>query len=287
MSAIRPSRKLNVANIRAQKGGQPIICLTSYTTLMTEIIDPFVDVILVGDSVGTVLHGHDTTIPVNVEDMIYHGRSVRRADPKALLVVDLPFGSYEASPSDAYRTASHVLKETGADAVKLEGGVTQAATIEFLVNRGVPVMAHIGLRPQAVRATGGYRIVGKTPEERAALKEDARAVTNAGAFSVVLEGVVEDLAAEITEEIEIPTIGIGASPACDGQILVTEDMLGLFDRTPKFVRKFANLRETISEAIGSYADEIRAGTFPAEEETYHGDNKAIPLPLKKQRSQDG
>lgn len=281
MSAIRPSRKRNIASIRTQKGGERITCLTAYTALMAEILDPHVDVILVGDSVGTVLHGHDTTIPVTVDDMIFHGRSVARANLKALLVVDVPFGSFEASREQAYQTASRILKETGADAVKIEGGVTQAPTIEFLVNRGVPVMAHIGLRPQAVRATGGYRIVGKTDEECLALKEDAQAVANAGAFSVVLEGVVESLAAEITEEIDIPTIGIGASPTCDGQILVTEDMLGMFERTPKFVRKFADLRSVISEAVSDYANEVRTGTFPAEAETYSADKPATPLPIKK------
>jgi len=281
MSAIRPSRKRNIASIRAQKGGDQIICLTAYTALMADILDPHVDVLLVGDSVGTVLHGHDTTIPVTVDDMIFHGRSVARANLKSLLVIDVPFGSFEASPEQAYQTATRILKETGADAVKIEGGVTQAPTIEFLVNRGVPVMAHIGLRPQAVRATGGYRIVGKTNEECLELKEDAQAVSKAGAFSVVLEGVVESLAAEITKEIDIPTIGIGASPACDGQVLVTEDMLGMFDKTAKFVRKFANLRNVISDAASQYASEIRAGTFPTEAETYSADKTATPLPVKK------
>ena len=280
MSAIRPTRKRTITSIRAQKDGEPIICLTAYTAMMAEILDPHVDVLLVGDSVGTVLHGQDTTIPVSVEQMIFHGRSVAQANPKALLVVDVPFGSYEASPEQAYETTTRILKETGADAVKLEGGVTQAPTIEFLTKRGVPVMAHIGLRPQAVRATGGYRIVGKTEEECADLKEDALAVAKAGAFSVVLEGVVEPLAAEITKLIDIPTIGIGASPACDGQILVTEDMLGFFEQTPKFVKKFANLREEISNAVGEYADDVRARSFPGEAQTYSG-KPAIPLPVKK------
>ena len=284
MSAIRPQRKRSITNIRAQKGGDPIICLTAYNAMMAEILDPHVDLLLVGDSAGTVLHGHDTTIPVTVEELIYHGRSVMRANPKALVVVDVPFGSFEASPEQAHATTTKILKETGADAVKIEGGVAQAATIDFLTQRGVPVMAHIGLRPQAVRATGGYRIVGKTPEECADLKQDAEAVAAAGAFALVLEGVVEPLAAEITALIDIPTIGIGASRHCDGQILVTEDMLGMFDRTPKFVRKFANLKETISEAVKNYADEARARSFPGEEEVYRGDKKPIPLRLKQ--SQD-
>ncbi len=281
MSAIRPSRKRNVATIRNQKGGEPIVCLTAYTAMMAEILDSSVDVLLVGDSLGTVLHGHETTIPVTIDDMIYHGRSVARANPKALLVVDVPFGSYEAGPEQAYATTARILKETGADAVKLEGGVAQAPTIEFLVNRGVPVMGHIGLRPQAVRATGGYRIVGKTEEECTNLKEDADAVTKAGAFAVVLEGVVEALAAEITKQIDIPTIGIGASPHCDGQILVTEDLLGMFEKTPKFVRKFADLRNEISTAVEQYANEVRERTFPTEAETYSGNKTTIPLPIKK------
>jgi 3-methyl-2-oxobutanoate hydroxymethyltransferase len=268
MSHVKPVRRTNVADIRSRKKGEPIVCLTAYTSMMTEILDPYVDLILVGDSVGTVLHGHDSTIPVTLEEMIFHARSVKRAAPTSLLVVDLPFGSYEASPQHAYETASRVLKETGADAVKLEGGVTQAASIRFLAERGVPVMAHIGLRPQAVRATGGYRIVGKTEEETANLVADADAVTEAGAFCVVLEGVIETLAREITDRISIPTIGIGASPECDGQILVTEDMLGYFDRTAKFVRRFANLRETIDRAVSEYADEVRGRRFPAESETY-------------------
>lgn len=268
MSSVAPVRKTTAAEIRRRKGGEPIVCLTAYTAMMAEILDPHVDILLVGDSVGTVLHGQESTIPVTLEAMIFHARSVNRAAPKALLAVDLPFGTYESGPQQAFETASRVLKETGADAVKLEGGVCQAETIRFLVNRGVPVMAHIGLRPQAVRATGGYRIVGKTEAECNDLRADADAVAEAGAFSVVLEGVVEPLARELTERIGIPTIGIGGSPACDGQILVTEDLLGMFERTPKFVRRFANLRETIDSAISEYADAVRKRTFPADAETY-------------------
>lgn len=274
MSSVTPRRKSSVTDIRRRKGGEPFVCLTAYTAMMTEILDPHVDVLLVGDSLGTVLHGHDSTIPVTMDEIILHSKSVARATPKALLVVDMPFGSYEASPAVAFENASRILKETGADAVKLEGGVTQADTIRFLTERGVPVMAHIGLRPQAVRATGGYRIVGKTEEECAALRDDADAVTAAGAFSVVLEGVVEPLARELTDRIAIPTIGIGASPACDGQILVTEDLLGMFDRTPKFVRRFAELRETIAGAAADYADAVRKRAFPSDAETYANDNGA-------------
>ncbi len=274
MSSVKPNRKTTVTDLRRRKGGDPFVCLTAYTAMMAEILDPHVDVLLVGDSVGTVLHGHDTTIPVTLEDMLWHAKSVANAAPKSLLVVDLPFGSYEAGGAAAFETASRVLQESGADAVKLEGGVTQEETIRFLVERGIPVMAHIGLRPQAVRATGGYRIVGKTEEECDALRADADAVARAGAFSVVLEGVVEPLARELTERLDIPTIGIGASPACDGQILVTEDMLGFFNRTPKFVRRFANLRETIDEAVADYASAVRNRSFPSDAEVYANDNGA-------------
>ncbi|WP_425409182.1 3-methyl-2-oxobutanoate hydroxymethyltransferase [Hyphococcus sp.] len=271
-SSITHTRKTTTTHIRSRKGAEPIVCLTAYTANMAEILDPHVDVLLVGDSVGTVLHGHDSTIPVTLDAMIFHAQSVRRGVRKALMVVDLPFGSYEASPQQAYANAARVLKETGADAVKLEGGATQRETIRFLVERGVPVMGHIGLRPQAVRETGGYRIVGKTEEECDALRADADAVTKAGAFALVLEGVVEPIARELTGRIDIPTIGIGGSPACDGQILVTEDLLGMFERTPKFVRRFANLRETIDTAISDYAKAVRGRTFPDHDETYGGGN---------------
>jgi len=271
MSAQRSLKKLTVASIRERKGGQPIICLTAYSAMMAEILDPHVDLLLVGDSVGTVLLGHDTTIPVTLEDMILHAKSVKRADPRALLVVDMPFGSYETDPPRAYEAAARILKETGADAVKLEGGEILSPTIEFLVNRGVPVVAHIGLRPQMVRMTGGYRIVGKTEQECEIVRKDADAVCAAGAFAVVLEGVVEPLAAEITRRIPIPTIGIGASRACDGQILVTEDLLGFFERTPKFVRRFAALRSAIDEAVAEYAEAVRARRFPGEDEVYKAD----------------
>lgn len=272
MSSVRPNKKTSVAAIRQRKGGEPIVCLTAYTAMMAEILDPHTDLILVGDSVGTVLHGHDTTIPVTLDDMLLHASSVARGVKTSLLVVDLPFGTYEADAAAAFDTAARILKVTGADAVKLEGGVTQADTIRYLVDRGIPVVAHIGLRPQAVRATGGYRIVGKTDEECDMLRADADAVVNAGAFAVVLEGVVERLARELTERIAIPTIGIGASADCDGQILVTEDMLGMFDRTPKFVRRYAQLRETIDGAVAEYADTVRKRQFPSQDEVYANDN---------------
>lgn len=265
-------RQTTVSHIRNRKNAEPIVCLTAYTAPIAELIDPYVDIILVGDSVGTVMHGHETTIPVTVDEIVLHAKAVARTGPSSLLVVDLPFGSYEASAEKAYETSVRVLKETGADAIKLEGGVTQAPTIKFLSERGVPVMAHIGLRPQAVRATGGYKIVGKTPEECQQMREDGDAVAEAGAFAVVLEGVVEPLARELTERLAIPTIGIGASPACDGQILVTDDLLGIFETTPKFVRKFADLRKTINDAVAAYAAAVRDGEFPSDSETYANDN---------------
>ena len=268
MSQTPPSKRQSVRTIRARKSGEPIVCLTAYTAPMARLLDPHVDLLLVGDSVGTVLHGHETTVQVTLEDMIHHGLAVTHARPNALVVIDLPFGSYEASPVHAFEAASRVLKETGADAVKLEGGGVMAETISFLTQRGVAVMAHIGLQPQSVLADGGYRIVGRDRAEWRRLHEDAKAVDEAGAFAVVLEGVVEPLAREITDKISIPTIGIGASPVCDGQILVTEDMLGFFERTPKFVREYAELRTAIDRAIAAYAKDVRSREFPGADECY-------------------
>ncbi|MEM8935680.1 MAG: 3-methyl-2-oxobutanoate hydroxymethyltransferase [Pseudomonadota bacterium] len=271
MSSHTHKRRTTVADIRARKGGDPLVCLTAYTASMAEILDPHVDLLLVGDSLGNVLLGHNATIPVSLDDMIHHAKAVARAKPHSLLGVDLPFGSYEASPQQAYETSVRVMKETDADAVKLEGGLTMAPTIAFLTERGVPVIGHIGLRPQAVRTVGGYKVVGRTSQERKAVLEDAAAVADAGAFCVVVEGVVEPVAAEITSAIDIPTIGIGASAACDGQILVTEDLLGLFERSPRFVREFANLRAVISDAVAAYADAVKERNFPSDTETYKAD----------------
>ncbi len=269
MSKLDQKPKTTVASIRSRKNKEPIICLTAYTTPMTVLLDPHVDLLLVGDSVGMVMHGHNSTVPVTVDEMILHANAVMRANPNCVVVVDMPFGSYEASPQQAHETAVQILKTTGADAVKIEGGVLQAPTIEFLTQRGIAVMGHIGLRPQAVMSTGGYRVVGKTKAEIEELEQDAKAVTKAGAFSIVLEGVIEPVARDLTKSIPIPTIGIGASPACDGQILVTEDMLGLFEHTPKFVKKFATLNTIISKAVADYAAEVKDKTFPSEQEVYH------------------
>lgn len=263
-----PLRRRTVPEIAARKGGEPIVCLTAYTAPVAGLLDPHCDLLLVGDSVGMVVHGLASTVGVTLEMMILHGQAVMRGAKSALVVVDLPFGSYEESPEAAYRSAARVLKETGCHAVKVESGVGIANTIAFLVERGIPVMGHVGLRPQAVNLDGGFRAKGRSDEERHHVLAEARAADQAGAFAIVVEGVAEALAAEITAAVRAPTIGIGASAACDGQILVTDDMLGLFDWTPKFVRRFANLRGEISRAAEAYAGEVKARSFPAAAETY-------------------
>jgi 3-methyl-2-oxobutanoate hydroxymethyltransferase len=270
MSAQREEKLKRVAapDITARKGQTPVVCLTAYTAPMAEILDDHCDLLLVGDSVGMVLHGLPTTVGVTLEMMILHGQAVMRGSKKAMVVVDMPFGSYEGAAEVAYANASRVMKETGAQAIKVESGPTIPATIEYLVKRGIPVMGHVGLRPQSVLVDGGFRAKGKTNEERATVLDEARRVEQAGAFSIVVEGVAEGLAREITHVVGVPTIGIGASAGCDGQILVTDDMLGLFDWTPKFVRRYAAMREEIGRAAGAYAADVRARTFPAAAETY-------------------
>jgi 3-methyl-2-oxobutanoate hydroxymethyltransferase len=259
-----------VSKLRARKGGEPIVCLTAYTAPIAYLLDSFVDLILVGDSAAMVVHGHDTTLPISLDLMLAHARAVVRSTSRALIVLDLPFGSYEGSPEAAFGSAARALKEGGVGAVKLEGGRRMAETIAFLTARGVPVVAHVGLLPQAVQTAGGYRTTGRTREEWAPVIEDAKAVAEAGAFAVVLEGMAEPLAAEITKVVRIPTIGIGASPACDGQILVTEDLLGLSvsGRAPSFVKRYADLNAIISEAVAKYSADVRARRFPAAEHTY-------------------
>jgi 3-methyl-2-oxobutanoate hydroxymethyltransferase len=246
----------------------PIVCLTAYTAPMAEILDEHCDLLLVGDSVGMVVHGLPNTVGVTLEMMILHGQAVMRTARRAMVVVDMPFGSYEGAPETAYENAARVMKETGAQAVKVESGPTVVATIEYLVKRGIPVMGHVGLRPQAVLVDGGFKAKGKAGEERARILEEAKATAAAGAFAVVVEGVAEGLAREITEAISVPTIGIGASAGCDGQILVTDDMLGLFDWTPKFVRRYGDLRAEIGKAVGGYAEDVRARRFPGPAEIY-------------------
>ncbi len=265
MSASNPMRPVLPADIKARKGSDPLVVLTAYTTPMARLVDPHCDVALVGDSLGMVLHGLPSTLGVTMEMMILHGRAVVRGLSRAMPVIDMPFGSYEESPAQAFRNASRIMAETGAPAVKLEGGRHMAETIAFLTARGVPVMAHIGLTPQAVNTLGGYKVVGRD-EEAAAVMADAKAVEDAGAFSVVLEKVPVGLAGRISAALSIPTIGIGAGAQCDGQVLVIDDMLGLFtDFRPKFVKRYAELGKTASEAIAAYAAEVRARSFPAAE----------------------
>ncbi len=269
MSTQSQVRRVSVPDIRARKGSEPIVSLTAYTAPMAGFLDPHVDFLLVGDSLGMVLYGFDSTLPVTLDMMIAHGAAVVRGSSRACIVVDLPFASYEASPEAAYTAAARVLAETGCAAVKLEGGVAMAETIAFLVARGIPVMAHIGLTPQSSNAFGGFRVQGRNNARAQAIRDDAHAVTEAGAFAVVIEGVPENLGREITEDIEIPTIGIGASPACDGQVLVTEDMVGLFGAfTPKFVKRYAELGTVVGDAAAAYASDVRARAFPASEHCF-------------------
>jgi len=256
-------------DITAKKGGDPIVSLTSYHAHTAAIADKYCDFLLVGDSLGMVMHGYETTVPVPIDLMIMHARAVVRGSKRALVVVDMPFGTYEESPSIAFRNAARVMKETDCGAVKLEGGRRMAETIHFLVERGIPVMAHIGLTPQSINVLGGFKAQGRTADQWAMIEEDAQLVTQAGAFAIVLEALAAPLADRITRAVPIPTIGIGASPGCDGQILVMEDMLGLSPRVPKFVKEFGAIGAAIENAIRGYAEEVRARTFPASEHTYH------------------
>jgi 3-methyl-2-oxobutanoate hydroxymethyltransferase len=268
MSAQSQSSRKTVRDIAAAKGGQPLVCLTAYTAPMAQLLDEACDVLLVGDSVGMVVHGLPTTVGVTLDMMILHGQAVMRGSTKAFVVVDMPFGAYEASPEQAFLNAARVMKETGCQAVKIEAGEYAAATVKHLVERGVPVMAHVGLRPQAINVDGGFKARGRTDEERRRVIDEAIAADRAGCFAMVIEGVAEELAAEITRQVSCPTIGIGASSACDGQILVTDDMLGMFDWTPRFVRRFADLRGEIVRAANAYAEQVRTRKFPAKQETY-------------------
>ena len=258
---------MTVPDFMARKGGEPLVCLTSYTAHVARICDEVCDLLLVGDSLGMVIHGMPNTLGVTLEHMIMHGQAVVRGAEKALVVVDMPFGSYEESPEVAFRNAARVVKETGCHAVKLEGGVEMAPTIRYLSRRGIPVMAHVGLMPQAMNVAGGFKAV-RDESRFDAVVADARAVEEAGAFSVVVEGVAAPLAERITREVSIPTIGIGASAACDGQILVFEDMIGLFPSVPTFVKRYGNMEEMMRAAVAAYADEVKRRVFPGEEHTY-------------------
>ena len=268
MSTQKPVRRVTVPQIRNRKGGEPIVSLTSYHAHTAAIVDKYADFILVGDSLGMVMHGMDSTIGVTLDLMIMHGAAVVRGTARSLVVVDLPFGTYEESPAIAFRNAARVMKETGCGAVKLEGGQRMAETIHFLTERGIPVMAHTGLTPQSSHVLGGFKTQGRDQADWAAHEADAAAVAEAGAFAVVLEGMVEPLAARITKQIDIPTIGIGASADCDGQILVLEDMLGLNPTPPKFVKVYGDLGDKIEQAVKSYADEVKSRAFPSDANTY-------------------
>ena len=269
-------KRITVPEITARKGGEPIVCLTAYDAPTAEIMDAHCDLLLVGDSVGMAVHGLTSTVGVTMEMMILHGQAVMRGARRALVVIDMPFGSYEAGKEEAYANAVRILKETGAQAVKVESGPEVPATIEYLVKRGVPVMGHVGLLPQSINIDGSFKAKGREEAERARILESARQTADAGAFSVVIEGVAEGLARDITAAIAKPTIGIGASAACDGQILVSQDMLGMFDWTPRFVRKFGDMRGEIGRAVEAYAAEVKARRFPAEVETYFSKKPATP-----------
>jgi len=271
----QPMRRLTVPKIRARKQdgvtAEPIVMLTAYTARQAQLLDSHCDVLLVGDSLGQVIYGLPSTVPVTLEMMANHAAAVVRGSYHAVVVVDMPFGAYEASPAQAFESAAYLLKASGAAAVKLEGGEAMAETVEFLVNRGIPVMGHVGLTPQAVNVLGGYGARGRNEAEAAKIVRDARMLANAGAFAIVVEGVIEPIAEEVTATVPCPTIGIGASARCDGQVLVTEDMLGMFERVPRFVKRYEALADTISSAAAAYAAEVRARTFPGEEQTYQAE----------------
>jgi len=261
-------RRITPPDIRARKGGEPLVCLTAYDAPMAALLDPHCDLLLVGDSVGMVVHGLPNTLPVTLEMMILHGQAVMRGSRRALVAVDMPFSTYERSREQAFDNASRILRETGCHAVKVESGVYIADTIRFMAERAIPVIGHIGLRPQASLADGGFKAKGRDAASRAKVLEEAIAADEAGAFAIVIEGVAEDLAEEITGKVRAPTIGIGASAACDGQILVTPDMLGLFDWTPRFVKRYADIKGQVEDGVKAYADDVRSRAFPGPDQVY-------------------
>jgi 3-methyl-2-oxobutanoate hydroxymethyltransferase len=267
-----PGKRMTAPTIRGRKVDgrteQPIVMLTAYTMRMAQLLDPHCDMLLIGDSLGQVIYGLPSTIPVTMEMMCAHGAAVVRGSWHALVAVDMPFGSYEASSEQAFASAARIMKETGCAAVKLEGGEAMAPTVEFLTHRGVPVIGHVGLTPQAVNVLGGYGARGREQDEAAKIIADAKAVSDAGAFCIVLEGVLENIATEVASNVAAPIIGIGASAECDGQVLVTEDMLGLFERTPRFVKRYDDLAARIGEAARVYAEEVRSRSFPTADQTY-------------------
>jgi 3-methyl-2-oxobutanoate hydroxymethyltransferase len=268
-----PMKRLTVPAIRARKTGpdpvaEPVVMLTAYTARMAQLLDPHCDMLLVGDSLGQVIYGLPSTVPVSLEMMCAHGAAVTRGSWHSVVVIDMPFGSYEASPEQAFASAARIMKETGAAAVKLEGGEAMAATVAFLVARGIPVVGHVGLTPQAVNTLGGYAARGRSEAEAAKIIGDAQAISDAGAFALVIEGVVEPIAVEITKAVSCLTIGIGASAACDGQVLVIDDMLGMFERTARFVKRYDEVAVRITAAAQAYAGEVRARSFPTDAQTY-------------------
>lgn len=267
-----PMKRLTVPVLRgrkmAGKTAEPIVMLTAYTARMAQLLDPHCDVLLVGDSLGQVIYGLPSTVPVTLEMMCNHGAAVVRGSYHSLVIIDMPFGSYEASPVQAFESAARILKESGAAGVKLEGGEAMAETIAFLSARGIPVCAHVGLTPQAVNALGGYGARGKSEAEAEKILRDARAVDAAGCFMMVLEGVMEELANKVTDAVSCPVIGIGASVHCDGQVLVAEDMLGMFERVPRFVKRYESVADTISAAAARYAADVRGRAFPTDEQVY-------------------
>jgi 3-methyl-2-oxobutanoate hydroxymethyltransferase len=260
--------RLTIADIAARNGKDPIVVLTAYGAPMATLLDPHVDMLLVGDSLGMVLYGFDSTLPVTLEMMIAHTAAVVRGSKRALVIADMPFGSYQASPEQAFIACAEMLSRTGCGAVKLEGGCEMAETVKMLTDRGIPVMSHIGLKPQHVHTSAGYKAQGKTDIDRTRIMEDARACEEAGAFALLIEATEESLARAITERALIPTIGIGASPACDGQVLVSEDMLGLFEQTPRFVEQFGQMRTLISHGVEAYANAVRTRQFPAQKHCF-------------------
>ncbi len=263
------SQRMTVSDIRARKKSTPIVCLTAYTAPMAELLDPHADILLVGDSVGMVLYGMESTLTVTREMICAHGKAVVKASRQACVVVDMPFGTYQASPEAAFENAAAILQETGCTAVKLEGGQVMAETVAFLVERGIPVMGHVGLLPQSVHALGGYRYQGRSAAEQKAIVKDAVALEKAGAFSMVIEAVAEPVARKVTQAVDIPTIGIGASAACDGQVLVSEDLLGLTPHTPpSFVKRYATLHEEISASAERYAEDVKKRKFPGPEQCF-------------------
>jgi len=261
-------KRMTVPEFQAQKNQEPLVMLTCYHAFMGRIIDPYCDALLVGDSLGMVAFGFESTVPVTLDMMILHGQAVVKNTSHALIVVDMPFGSYEESPQKAFTNACRILKETGCSAVKLEGGTSMAETIHFLTERNIPVMAHIGLQPQSIQALGSFKARGHEEEIQKSLENDILAVAQAGAFSVVIEAVVEPVAALLTQRVSIPTIGIGASAACDGQVLVLEDMLGLSPNTPKFVKRYGHLASAVDEAVKTYSADVRERAFPTSLNTY-------------------